>query len=348
MSDAAALKRLELEREKGKSTPARWAGFIATLARRKPLGFVGLLFILFMLVLAIFPGVFALHEPGTTGVGPRLRNYCLGPTDSILCPTVSETSIVTGQRTVAGSTSTPLGTDQLGRDTYSRLIYGARWAVYIGLVAVTLSSLIALVVGVTSGYFGGIYDAIVQRFVDAIMALPALVLLIALPVMIGRWDLDGPLPFDEARITFFKLALILGILGGASGSRVIRAAVIGVRSSQYLEAAKVIGASDPRIMLRHIVPNIFAPLMVQATIGLGAIILVEAAVSYLGFGVQDPNSPTWGQMLNLGQQIASTKPMQVVFPSILIALAVFSFNMLGDALRDLLDPRLRGGKGGFG
>lgn len=348
MAEAATLDRAELERGKGKSTPARWAGFFVTLAKRKPLGFFGLCFISFMLLVAIFPGIFALHDPGTTGIGPRLRNYCVGPSDTILCPTVRETSIVTGQRSVPGSTSTPLGTDQLGRDTYSRLVYGARWAVYIGLLSVTLSSSLALLIGVTSGYFGGMYDAVVQRFVDAVMALPALVLLIALPVMIGRWDLDGPLPFDDSRITFFKLALILGILGGASGSRVIRAAVIGVRSSQYLEAAKVIGASDRRIMLRHVVPNIFGPLMVQATIGLGAIILVEAAVSYLGFGVQDPNSPTWGQMLNLGQQIASTKPMQVVFPSILIALAVFSFNMLGDALRDLLDPRLRGAKGSFG
>jgi peptide/nickel transport system permease protein len=347
MADAAALERANLEEGKGKSTVARWVGFFVTLARRKPLGFIGLVFIVIMVIVAIFPGLFAIHEPGQTGVGPRLRNYCVGPTDTILCPTVRETSIVTGRVTLPGSTATPLGTDQLGRDTYSRLVYGARWAVYIGLVAVTLSSLIALLVGVSSGYFGGTYDAIIQRFVDAVMALPALVLLIALPVMIGRWDLDGPLPFDEPRVTFFKLALILGILGGASGSRVIRAAVIGVRSSQYLEAAKVIGATDSRIMLRHVVPNIFGPLMVQATIGLGAIILVEAAVSYLGFGVQDPNSPTWGQMLNLGQQVASTKPMQVVFPSIFIALAVFSFNMLGDALRDLLDPRLRGARGSF-
>jgi len=348
MAEAATLERAELEKGKGKSTVARWVGFFVTLAHRKPLGFAGLVFILIMAIVAIYPAIFALHDPATTGVGPRLRNYCAGPSGTVLCPTVRETSIVTGQRVVAGSTSTPLGTDQLGRDTYSRLVYGARWAVYIGMLSVTLSSSIALIIGVTSGYFGGMFDAVVQRFVDAVMALPALVLLIALPVMIGRWDLDGPLPFDEPRVTFFKLALILGVLGGASGSRVIRAAVIGVRSSQYLEAAKVIGASDGRIMLRHVVPNIFGPLMVQATIGLGAIILVEAAVSYLGFGVQDPNSPTWGQMLNLGQQIASTKPMQVVFPSILIALAVFSFNMLGDALRDLLDPRLRGAKGSFG
>jgi peptide/nickel transport system permease protein len=250
-------------------------------------------------------------------------------------------------RTVRGSISEPLGTDQLGRDTYTRLVHGTRWALYIGLLSVGLSSVLALLVGVTSGYFGGAYDSVLQRVVDAIMALPGLVVLLALPTMIGSADLDGPLPLDEGRITFFKLALVLGVLGGAGGSRVIRASVIGVRSSQYLEAARVIGATDARIMLRHVVPNIFGPLIVQATIGLGGVILAESALSFLGFGVVDPDTPTWGQMLGLAQTVASVKPMQAVWPGIAIGLAVFSFNMLGDALRDLLDPRLRGAKGGF-
>jgi peptide/nickel transport system permease protein len=212
---------------------------------------------------------------------------------------------------------------------------------------VTISSLLSLLIGVTCGYFGGTFDAVVQRFVDAIMALPALVVLLALPQMIGRWDMDGPLPFDKSSISFFKLAVVLGVLGGAGGSRVIRAAVISVRSAQYLEAAKVIGARDARIMVRHIVPNIFGPLMVQATIGLGGVILAEAALSFLGFGVVDPNKPTWGQMLNQAQVLASIRIQGVVWPGICIALAVFSFNMLGDALRDLLDPRLRGAGGSF-
>ena len=119
-----------------------------------------------------------------------------------------------------------------------------------------------------------------------------------------------------------------------------------MRSAQYLEAATVIGATTPRIMVRHVVPNIFGPLMVQATIGLGAVILVEAALSFLGFGDTDPRKPSWGQMLQLGSSVASIQPMQAVYPGIAIALAVFSFNMLGDALRDLLDPRLRGARSG--
>lgn len=340
MAEVAA-PQVVLPRSNDNGVAVRSWGFIKTLARRKPLGFVSLLILVFLIIVALVPQVFATHEPGEVGVGQRLQNYCLGPQGSFLCPTKVETSSITGNRTIEGSLSSPLGTDQLQRDVYSRIVYGARWAIYIGLIAVTISSSLSLLIGVTCGYFGGKYDAVVQRFVDAIMALPALVVLLALPQMIGAWDIDGPLPLDESRITFFKLALVLGILGGAGGSRVIRSSVIGVRSAQYLEAAKVIGARDARIMLRHVIPNIFGPLMVQATIGLGGVILAEAALSFLGFGVVDPNKPTWGQMLNLGQAISSVHIQAVVWPGICIALAVFSFNMLGDALRDALDPRLR-------
>ncbi|MCK9520719.1 MAG: ABC transporter permease, partial [Dehalococcoidia bacterium] len=244
--------------------------------------------------------------------------------------------------------SVPFGTDQLGRDIYSRIVWGARVAMYVGLGAVLVSSMIALLIGVSTAYFGGTVDTVLQRVVDAVMALPPLVILVSLPTLIGGWDIDGGLPFDNPGITNTKLLLILGILGGASGSRVIRAAVIGVRSAQYLEAATVLGASHLRIMLRHIVPNIFGPLMVQATIALGGIIITEAALSYLGLGDTDPRHPSWGQMLQLAANNASTQPVQVVWPGVAIALAVFSFNMLGDALRDLLDPRLRGARGNFG
>ena len=331
-----------------RSLPGRILGFFTTMARTKPLGFAGFLVLVFMLVVAAVPQVFATHDPAQAGVAPRLKSYCLGPVDSILCPTVVEPPSVTSPgRRIEGSLSEPFGTDQLGRDVYSRVVYGARWAVYVGFMSVLLSSVISLFIGVTSGYFGGWYDAVIQRLVDAVMALPALVVLLALPQLIGRLDLDGGLPFDESSITFFKLALVLGVLGGAGGSRVIRASVLGVRSAQFLEAARVIGCTDRRIMVRHVVPNIFGPLMVQATIGLGGVILAEAALSFLGFGVVDPNKPTWGQMLNLAQQISTVKFQAVVWPGMCIALAVFSFNMFGDALRDMLDPRLRGARGGF-
>jgi peptide/nickel transport system permease protein len=348
MAEAVTLPQLGQVERPAPGFFGRLWGFFTTLARRKPLGFAGLVIIVIMVILGLFPNLFATHEPADAFATP-FQERCLGPEGSFLCPSKTETSFITGEtQTVVGSPSEPFGTDQLGRDIYSRVIHGARWAMYIGLLAVTLSSLIGLVIGVTSGYFGGMYDSIVQRFVDAIMAIPALVLLLALPTMIGGMDLDGPLPFDEGRITFFKLALVLGVLGGAGGSRVIRSAVIGVRSSQYLEAARVIGARDSRIMLRHIVPNIFGPLMVQATIALGGVILAESTLSFLGFGVTDPDTPTWGQMLDLSRRYTSVEPWGILWPGLAIALAVFSFNMLGDALRDLLDPRLRGAKGSFG
>jgi peptide/nickel transport system permease protein len=346
MAEAAA-PQIVLRESSNNSFGSRFLGFFVTLAKRKPMGFVSLIILVFMFVVAAAPDIFATHPAASTDAGPRLQNYCLGPTDTFLCPTLVERSAISGNRTIEGSLSEPFGTDQLQRDVFSRVVYGARWAVYIGFFAVTISSLLSLLIGVTCGYFGGKYDAIVQRFVDAVMALPGLVVLLALPQMIGQWDIDGPLPLDDNSITFFKLAVVLGLLGGAGGSRVIRSAVIGVRSSQYLEAARVIGAHDARIMIRHVIPNIFGPLMVQATIGLGGVILAEAALSFLGFGVVDPNKPTWGQMLNQAQVISSIRIQGVIWPGICIALAVFSFNMLGDALRDLLDPRLRGAKGSF-
>lgn len=348
MAEATIAAPFEARAERGRSLAGRLLGFFRQMARTKPLGFAGFVVLLFMLVVAAIPQAFATHDPAQTGVAPRLKNYCLGPTGSFLCPTLVEPATVTSPaRTIEGSLSEPFGTDQLGRDVYSRVVYGARWAVYIGFMSVLLSSLLSLLIGVTSGYFGGWYDATVQRVVDAIMALPALVVLLALPQMIGRLDIDGPLPLDQGSITFFKLALVLGVLGGAGGSRVIRASVIGVRSAQFLEAARVIGCTDARIMVRHVIPNIFGPLMVQATIGLGGVILAEAALSFLGFGVVDPNKATWGQMLNLAQQISTVKFQAVVWPGVCIALAVFSFNMFGDALRDMLDPRLRGARGGY-
>jgi peptide/nickel transport system permease protein len=335
MTTDTALGVLERRERKRPGIPLRLGAMVWRLARRKPLGFLGLLFLVAMVLVAVAPRLVAPHSPSQTNVAPRFQSYCLGPQGSALCPSRREASPLTGQvRTFNGSLSEPFGTDQLGRDIFSRVLWGTRVSAYVGFGAVLVNSLVAVGIGVTCGYFGGRYDAILQRFVDAVMALPSLVVLLALPMMIG-----GP--------TFTKLILILGILGGVGGSRVIRAAVIGVRSAPYLEAARVIGARDGRIMAWHVLPNIFGPWMVQATIALGGIILTESSLSFLGFGVTNPNQPSWGAMLQLGQTVAAEHPMQAVWPGLAIALAVFSFNMLGDALRDLLDPRLRGASGSF-
>ncbi|MCC6387665.1 MAG: ABC transporter permease [Dehalococcoidia bacterium] len=340
---ASSARSIDIPGSRGGSGPtlaARALKFVVTLARRKTMGFICLLVLLFMLVVAAFPGTFATYDPGADA-GGRYKKYCLGPSGTFLCPDKVEPGITIAGRVITeasvlkGDHSTPLGTDQLGRDTYSRIVWGARVAVQVGFGAVLLSSLISLTIGVSSGYFGGRYDMVLQRFVDAMMSFPPLVVLLALPNMIG-----GP--------SVPKLIGILGVLGGVGGSRVIRSSVIGLRSLQYVDAAKTIGATDVRIMVRHLLPNIFGPLMVQATIGLGATILAEAGLSFLGLGVQSNSHPTWGYMLNLGRAVAVEEPWQAIWPGLAIAIVVFSINMLGDALRDLLDPRLRGARGNFG
>lgn len=310
--------------------PQRALAWLATFARRKPLGFASLLIVALIGVIGSVPGVLATHDPADTRAGPRFRSYCLGPVDTPLCPTVVERSQLGGDRTVVGSLSNPFGTDRLGRDNYSRIIWGARYAMYVAVSATAIATVLALLIGISTAYFAGWYDAVLQRFVDAVMSLPVLVILLAAVTLLGG-------------ASFEKLIVVLGIVGGFTGSRVIRSAALSVKSMTYVDAAVAVGATHARVMVRHILPNVFAPLMVQATISIGNIILAEAALSFLGFGVVDPNRPTWGQLLQSAQQVASVRPDQLVWPSLALSAAVFGFNMLGDALRDLLDPRLRTG-----
>jgi peptide/nickel transport system permease protein len=221
-----------------------------------------------------------------------------------------------------------LGTDNLGRDVFSRIIYGARISVTVGFGAVTLSILLATILGVTSGYFGGKIDVFVQRLVDAAMAFPTLVILLSIMAVLGPGLLN--------------VILVLGIVPSFNRSRVIRSATLAAKENQYLEAARAVGASHLRIILRYILPNVMAPIIIVGTNALGAVILVEATLSFLGFGVPPPY-PSWGEMLSgSGRSYMYKAPWMAIWPGVAISLAVFGFNMLGDALRDLLDPRLRG------
>jgi peptide/nickel transport system permease protein len=223
-----------------------------------------------------------------------------------------------------------LGTDNLGRDVFSRIIYGARISVTVGFGAVTLSVLLATIMGVTSGYFGGKVDVFVQRIVDAAMSFPPLVLLLSIMAVLGPGLLN--------------IILVLGIIPSANRSRVIRSATLSAKENQYVEAARAVGASHLRIILLYILPNVMAPIIIVATNALGAVILVEATLSFLGFGVPPPY-PSWGEMLSgSGRSYMYKAPWMAIWPGVAISLAVFGFNMLGDALRDLLDPRLRGGQ----
>ena len=221
-----------------------------------------------------------------------------------------------------------LGTDNLGRDIFSRILYGARLSVIVGLSAALLASVISVLLGITTGFIGGRFDMIMQRFVDAWMSFPDLVILIVVAAVLGPGML--------------QVILILGCLYGIAGSRVIRSAVISVREHSYIHAARSIGGSTPRIMLRHILPNIMSPVIVLFTTRVGAVVLAEAALAFLGLGVPPP-APTWGGMLTgSARTYMHMAPWMALAPGVCLTLVVFSINMFGDALRDLLDPRMRG------
>jgi peptide/nickel transport system permease protein len=220
------------------------------------------------------------------------------------------------------------GTDNLGRDVLSRVIHGARVSMAVGFGGVTLGLLGAMLVGLFTGYSGGMVDTVVQRFVDAFMCFP--LLLVALTIM----AILGP--------GLANVILTLGLVLAVRDSRVIRGAVLGVKANLYVESARALGAAHTRILGRHVLPNIFAPVLILVTVNLGAVILVEAALSFLGFGVPPPR-PSWGGMLSSAGIVHMLRaPWLAFWPGVALSLAVFSANMLGDALRDILDPRLRG------
>jgi peptide/nickel transport system permease protein len=274
---------------------------VLTFARRKPLGAIGGAIVLALLIMAVFAGQIAPHSYDQSIRGARMK-----PPSSHFW----------------------MGTDNLSRDVWSRVVYGARISVTVGFATVALATLMATAIGVSSAYLGGAYDIVVQRVVDAWMSFPALVVVLSLIAALGPG-----LP---------NLILALSILGAASASRVIRGATLSVIANPYVEGARAIGAGHLRIVLLHVLPNVTGTILILATIGLGTVILAESALSFLGFGIPPPY-PSWGAMLSgSGRSFMYYAPWMALFPCAAISLAVFGFNMLGDALRDVLDPRLRG------
>jgi len=296
------------DRTINKSGSPNWAAAVLQalwqFCRRKPLGAIGGFIVLVLLIMALF--------------APWIAPYSYDET-------------IPGARMKAPGTQYWMGTDNLGRDVYSRVVYGASVSISVGFGAVLLANLLAALIGITSGYFGGAYDICVQRVVDAWQSFPFLVVILSIMAVLGPGLLN--------------LVLALGVLGAATGSRVIRGSTISVMQNTYVEAARALGAGHLRIMLRYVLPNVTATIIILATIGLGAFILAESALSFLGFGVPPPY-PSWGAMLSgSGRSFMYRAPWMAFWPGAAISLAVFGFNMLGDALRDVLDPRLRGGGG---
>jgi peptide/nickel transport system permease protein len=223
------------------------------------------------------------------------------------------------------------GTDQLGRDVYSRIVYGARLSLSFGIAATAMSITIATIVGIFSAFIGGMVDTTIQRFVDAMMSFPYLIIMLTIMALLGPGTLN--------------LVIAFGIVAWAGQSRVIRSATLYVKQYDYILAARSTGCNQRTIMLRHVLPNVAAPIIVMATMNIGGAILAESALSFLGFGIPPP-APSWGRMLSSeGLSHMLNQPGLAIFPGIGISTAVFGFNMLGDALRDLLDPRLVGGRG---
>ena len=277
------------------------------LIKEKPLGTVGGVIVLILFIVGILANVLAPFGMNEIHLADRLDPPSFGYL---------------------------MGTDNLGRDLMSRIIFGARISMIVGLGGSALTILFAGTIGLVSGFFGGKTDMIFQRFVDAWMCFPPLFIYLTIMALLGPG--------------IGQVIFVLGAVRGIRQSRVIRGAVIGVKENVYVEAARAIGCSPGKILVQHILPNVMAPIITIFAVSSGYMILSEATLSFLGFGIPPPQ-PSWGGMLSqAGRQYMYDAPWMALWPGVVLAITVYGLNMLGDAIRDLLDPRLRGGLGRYG
>jgi peptide/nickel transport system permease protein len=262
------------------------------------IGFVSLLFILLVILIAILAPIIAPFDP----VYQNREAFLAGPT---------------GQNV--------MGTDDLGRDVLSRIIFGSRISLLVGFATVVISIIVGIMIGMISGYFGGIVDMLIQRVMDAIMAIPALILALFIAALLGP--------------AIQNVIIALVIIEIPRFARIVRGEMMRIRETNYVEASRSVGANPLRIILKHGLPNMMAPIIVMASLAFGQTIIAEASLSFLGIGTPPPN-PSWGLMLSDASRYMEGAPWLVLFPGLALSLLVLAFNLLGDALRDYLDPKL--------
>jgi len=310
-----------------------WIGVWGRVIKEKPLATFGLAIVSVFLFAGVFANFVApegLNEPHPERL--KLIETETGVTKEFLGPSLIPFH--------------PMGLDQLGRDMLSRVIFGARTSMIVGLGTVAIGTTLAIVLGMASAWFGGRVDTLIQRFVDAMMAFPWLLFILVIVTLLPTQP-PIDLPGGAATWGMLKVIFALAILDIAWVSRVIRSASMTVRENQYVDAARAVGCSGWRINTRYILPNIMAPIITLATLNLGYAILSEAFLSFLGQGIPPPN-PSWGGMLSgLGKTYQFRAPWIAFFPGLMITVVIFGINILGDGLRDLLDPRLRGKSGRY-
>jgi len=256
-------------------------------------------FLALLIISAIFAGNISPHNPEKANLELRLKEPCK---------------------------DYPLGTDHMGRCILSRIIFGSRVSLTVGLLVVSSSLLLGLTIGTLSGYHGGWSDEVIMRVVDAFLAFPSLLLALGIAGLFGAG--------------FFNLVIALIVVDWASYARLARGSVMAVKEQEYIKASKGLGAGDLHVIVRHVIPNVMSPLIVMATIGMGYVILAAAGLSFLGFGVQPP-TPEWGSMLSEGKIYIRSAPYIMISPGLAIMFTVLAFNYLGDELRDMLDPKIK-------
>jgi len=286
------------------------------LVKTKPLGFLGFIIITILFLTGIFADLAWIGRPDISiapyGWNEIMLQYRLNPPGPNLI----------------------LGADNVGRDLFSRIIFGARISMMVALGAQAINLVVKLLLAVPSGYFGGKYDLVLQRFIDAWICIPGLALIMTVMAVLGPG--------------MWQVIVVLGVSGGIGATRVIRSAVIRIKEEQYFEAARAIGVPTSTILVRHVLPNILSIIIINLAAGMGGVITAEASLSFLGLGIPPPY-PSWGGMLSgAGRQFMMVAPWMMLWPGLALSSVVFGFNMLADALRDLLDPRLRGGLGRYG